>query len=199
RLSAPCKRNGLPRQIANGAGHIVGGPSVPRQEDQQRGEKRGAIHQQRGEDRGALHARDHSTSWDRPVYPLGRVSEQSRNVRFPKKYLARPIPRNRARTVLPFPSSQCALASRPGAVKAAVQCAEGAALGVGRNARPCIQRGMASATRSPGRTFLLCRIGHSHFATTQRARGALSSVSATTSWSAGPRSAPAPGTPPVTY
>src|ERR1019366_8602610 len=27
-------------------------------------------------------------------------------------------------------------------------------------------RGMASATRSPGRTFLLCRIGHSHFATT---------------------------------
>src|ERR1019366_6895341 len=54
----------------------------------------------------------------------------------------------------------------PGAVKAAVQCAEGAALTAGRNARPCIQRGMASATQSPGRTFLLCRIGHSHFATT---------------------------------
>src|ERR1035441_6076154 len=54
-----------------------------------------------------------------------RVSEQSRNVRFPTKYLASPIRRNRARTVLPFPSSQCALASRPGAVKAAVQCAEG--------------------------------------------------------------------------
>src|ERR1035437_6504944 len=55
RLSAPCKRNGFPRQFANGAGHIVSGPSVPRQDDQQR-----------GEDRGALHARDHSTSWDRP-------------------------------------------------------------------------------------------------------------------------------------
>src|ERR1019366_1063839 len=113
---------------------------------------------------GSLQSADHrNTICDRQLHGL---SEQSRNVRFPKKYLARPIPRNRARTVLPFPSSQCALASRPGAVKAAVQCAEGAALTAGRNARPCIQRGMASATRSPGRTFLLCRIGHSHFATT---------------------------------
>ena len=56
RLSATCQRDGLARQFANRAGHIVSGPSVPRQEDQQR-----------GEDRGALHARDHSTS--RPHAP----------------------------------------------------------------------------------------------------------------------------------
>jgi hypothetical protein len=53
------------------------------------------------------------------------VSGQSRNVRFPAKYLTRPILRNRVRTVLPFPSSECAPASQPGAVKAAFQGAEG--------------------------------------------------------------------------
>src|ERR1035437_3539234 len=81
RLSAPCKRNGFPRQFANGAGHIVSGPSVPRQEDQQC-----------GEDRGALHARDHSTSrrippleWDRPGYPLGRLSPSFMRRRKPRR------------------------------------------------------------------------------------------------------------------
>ena len=53
------------------------------------------------------------------------VSAQSRNVRFAAKYFSWPIDRNRARIVLPFPSSECALTSRPGAVKAVIQCAGG--------------------------------------------------------------------------
>src|ERR1017187_10227854 len=41
-----------------------------------------------------------------------------------------------------------------------------AALTAGRDATPCIQRGMASVPRFASRTFLLCRIGHFHFAAT---------------------------------
>ena len=57
RLAAPRQCNGFPRQFAHGAGQVVSGPNARWQEDQQR-----------GENRGALHARDHSTS--RLVPPL---------------------------------------------------------------------------------------------------------------------------------
>ena len=45
-----------------------------------------------------------------------------------------------------------------------------AALTAGRDATPCIQRGMASVPRFASRTFLLCRIGHFHFAATPASR-----------------------------
>ena len=80
---------------------------------------------------------------DNRLPTLCAVSEQSRNVRFSKKYLALPFVRNCARTSLAIPL----ITVRP---RIAAWRRQGrrsmrrrAALTAGRDAAPCIQRGMA--------------------------------------------------------